>query len=180
MLKTFSAVLLIITSFFTFLLPSWASEIPTELKGVPGLKHPYTNLYIAGQPKPEDFAAFNKAGVKHVINLRPSKEMPDFNEAAIVTKSGMAYYNIPIADSSDLTKENVNLLDSLLTKLEKEKVLIHCSSGTRVAALLTLRAAWFHGASIEDAMKLGESYGLTKWSPDVKKLLSSDASILKK
>lgn len=180
MLKNFSAVLLIITSFVTFSLPSGASEIPKELEGVPGLKHPYTNLYIAGQPKPDDFSAFSEAGVKNVINLRPPKEMPDFNEAAIVTKSGMAYYNIPIADRSDLTKENVSLLDSLLTKLENEKVLVHCSSGVRVAALMTLRAAWFHGASIEDAMKLGESYGLTKWTPDVKKLLDSDANILKK
>ncbi|MEO6421933.1 MAG: protein tyrosine phosphatase family protein [Candidatus Nitrotoga sp.] len=180
MLKTFSAALLIIISFFTFSLPNWASEIPKELEGVPGLKHPNINLYIAAQPKPDDFTAFSKAGVKHVINLRAPNEMPDFNEAAIVTKSGMAYYNIPIVESSDLTKENVNLLNSVLTKLEKEKVLIHCSSGNRVAALMALRAAWIHGASIEDAMKLGESYGLTKLSPDVKKLLSSDENILKK
>jgi len=77
MLKTYSAVLLIIISFFTFSLPNWASEIPNELKGVPGLKHPYINLFIAAQPKPDDFAAFNKAGVKHVINLRAPNEMPD-------------------------------------------------------------------------------------------------------
>lgn len=180
MLKTFSAVLLVIISFFTFSLPNWASEITKELEEVPGLKHPYNNLYLAAQPKPDDFVAFNKVGVQHVINLRAPKEMPDFNEAAIVTKSGMAYYNIPIVESSDLTKENVNLLNSLLTNLDKETVLIHCSSGNRVAALMTLRAAWFHGTSNEDAMQLGESYGLTKWSPDVKKLLSSDANTLKK
>ncbi|MEO6106648.1 MAG: sulfur transferase domain-containing protein [Cyclobacteriaceae bacterium] len=161
-LKTFSAALLITISFFTVTLPTWASEIPKELEGVPGLKHPNINLYIAAQPKADDFKAFNNAGVKHVINLRAPNEMPDFNEAAIVTKSGMAYYNIPIVESSDLTKENVNLLNSVLTKLENDKVLIHCSSGNRTAALMALRAAWIDDASNEDAIKLGKNYGLTK------------------
>lgn len=180
MLKTFSAALTIIILFFTFSQMNWASDIPNELEGVPAFKHPNINLYIAAQPKPDEFTAFNKAGVKHVVNLRAPNEMPDFNEAAIVTKSGMAYYNIPIVGASDLTKENVNLLNSVLTKLEKEKVLIHCSSGNRVAALMALRAAWIQGASMEDALKLGKRYGLTKLSPDVKKILSFDANILKK
>ena len=168
----FSAGVLTLISLLTFALPSVASEIPKELEGVMNLQHPDSALYVAGQPKSEDFAAFAKVGVVHVINLRPLHETPDLNEAAIVTKAGMAYYNIPIEWSSDLTRDNVKLFDTVLGKISNEKVLIHCSSSNRVGALMALRAAWLHNASIDEAIKTGESYGLTKLLPDVKKLLA--------
>jgi uncharacterized protein (TIGR01244 family) len=171
MKKTFSAGVFTLISLLAFSLPSVASEIPKELEGVMNLKHPDSTLYVAGQPKPEDFAAFAKAGVVHVINLRPPHETPDLNEAAIVTKAGMAYYNIPIEGGSDLTRDNVKLFDTVLGKISNEKVLIHCSSSNRVGALMALRAAWMQNVPTADAIKVGESYGLNKLLPDVRKLL---------
>ena len=66
MKKLFQQELLTLISLLTFALPSVASEIPKELEGVMNLQHPGSTLYVAGQPKPEDFAAFAKMGVVHV------------------------------------------------------------------------------------------------------------------
>jgi uncharacterized protein (TIGR01244 family) len=124
--------------------------------------------------------SFAKAGVAHVINLRPPQETPELNEAAIVTKAGMAYYNIPIAGADDLTHDSAKQLDTLLRKIGNEKVLIHCSSGNRVGALMALRAAWMQNTSIEEAIKMGERYGLTKLLPEVRKLLAQEPGLQKK
>lgn len=172
MRKIFSISAITLISLLTFALSDFAAEIPKDLEGVMNLQHPASTLYAAGQPKPDEFVAFAKAGVAHVINLRPPQEAPELDEAAIVAKAGMNYYNIPIAGTSDLTRDNVKQLDTLLGKIGNEPVLIHCSSGNRVGALMALRAAWLHNASIDEAIKTGESYGLTKLLPDVKKLLA--------
>jgi len=150
----------------------FSADIAAELKGIKGLKHPSVNIYSAGQPQPESFAALAKAGVRHVINLRPPTEAPDLNEAAIATQANLAYYNIPIKGAADLTRDKVDLLDRLLKKIGDEKVLMHCSSSNRVGALMALRSAWIGGASTERAIKEGERHGLTKHRPKVEQLLA--------
>ena len=180
MRKIFSVGIVTLLSFLTFSLPGFASEIPKYLEGVKNLRHPTSTLYVAGQPKPDAFVAFAKAGVAHVINLRPPQEAPELNAATIVTNAGMAYYNIPIAGADDLTRDSVQQLDTLLGKIGNEKVLIYCSSGNRVGALMALRAAWMQNASIEEAIKIGDRYGLTKLRSDVRKLLTQEPSLQKK
>lgn len=134
------------------------------------------DFYVAGQPGAEDIAGFAASGGRHVINLRPPAETPDFNEAAVVTRAGMAYYNIPIAGAADLTREHVALLDRLLTQLDGEKTLLHCSSSNRVGALMALRARWLHGASYDEALALGKAHGLTGLQPQVERLLQNDGT----
>ena len=156
----------------TFSLSAVASDIAVSLQGVANLQHPTSTRYTAGQPEPEAFAAFAKAGVAHVINLRPPQETPGLNEAALVTQAGMAYYNIPVDGAADLTAEKVRRLDALLEKIGQEKVLIHCSSGNRVGAMMALRAAWLQQAPVEKALEEGRNYGLTRMLPEVKDLLT--------
>ena len=174
MRKILSAAIVTLVSFLALSLPGFASEIPQALQGVMNLRHPSNTLYVSGQPKPEAFAAFAKAGVKAVINLRPPQETPGFDEAEIVAKAGMAYYNIPIRGAVDLTRDNVQKLDTLLGKIGNEPVLIHCSSSNRVGALMALRAAWVQKASVEEALKTGERYGVGQLLPDVKRLLEQE------
>jgi len=149
-----------------------ASDLNSELNVIKGLQQPSENLYISGQPPAESFAALAKAGVHHVINLRPPEETPNLNEAALATQANLAYYNIPISGAADLTHDNVKLLDSLLKKIGDEKVILHCSSGNRAGALMALRAAWIHGTSAEQAIQIGERHGLTKLQPKVEGLLA--------
>lgn len=132
------------------------------------------NLHVSGQPTASEFTEFAARGGMHVIDLRPPSETPDFNEAAVVTRAGMAYYNIPIAGSRDLTRDNVELLDRVLAKVDRETTLLHCASANRVGALMALRARWLYDADYEEAITLGREHGMTTLQPDVERLLQSD------
>ncbi len=158
--------------FMALVISAYSADIPREPTEVLNLRQPAPNRYAAGQPEANAFAAFAEAGVEHVINLRPLTETPDFNEAAFVTQAGMAYYNIPIGGPSDLIRSNVLLIDRLLRQISDEKVLVHCASSNRVGALMALRAVWVEGASVEEALAIGKSWGLTRLQPLVERLLS--------
>jgi protein tyrosine phosphatase (PTP) superfamily phosphohydrolase (DUF442 family) len=84
----------------------------------------------------------------------------------------MSYVRIPVAGAADLTRINVELLDTALRVAEPAgRVLLHCVSGNRVGALLALRENWLYGASPEDALALGRAAGLTSLEPETRKLL---------
>ncbi len=172
MLKSMTKFHLVLWLMVSSISTLFAADLPTGLGDIKGLKHPSANLYSAGQPQAESFTALAQAGIRHVINLRPPAETPDFNEAAIATQQNMAYYNIPISGTEDLTRDNVNLLDRVLSNIGDEKTLLHCSSSNRVGALMALRAAWKNGVSIEQAILEGERHGLTKLQPAVIRILS--------
>lgn len=90
------------------------------------------NVLIAGQPTPLLLANARDAGYKVVINARPQSEM-SFDEASLVKGLGMRYVSIPFTpDTLDDTKVNA-FLDEI--RKGDEKVLAHCSSGNRIAAL---------------------------------------------
>ncbi len=165
------------TSVFLFLLISTGTNLYAgnntmeNLKEIPHITQPQPNRYGAGQPAPASFLALANAGVKHIINLRPPTETPDANEAALVTKAGMAYYNIPITNSDDLTRDNVILIDKILRQIGDETALVHCSTGNRVGALMALKAAWLENKSAEEAMVIGARWGLTRLQPIVEQLV---------
>ena len=148
-----------------------AEDFNGPLASVKNISSPEPNRYGAGQPQNKLFEEFAKAGVKHVINLRPPSEIPGTNEAAIVTTAGMAYYNIPISSAGDLTRDNVLLIDRVLNQIGEESVLVHCSSSNRVGAIMALRSAWVDGVSVDDAVKVGKRWGLTRLQPAVEELL---------
>ena len=133
------------------------------------MNQPEPNRYNGGQP--ESFKAVAEAGVRHVINLRPPEETPELNEPARVTAAGMAYYNIPVAGPADLSRDNVALYDRLLADIGDEPVLVHCASSNRVGAFAALRAAWLQGKSRDEALVIGENWGLTKMRPAVEQIL---------
>ncbi len=143
--------------------------------GLPTIKNfatPEPNRYRAGQPTNEEFRALAKKGIEHVINLRPPQETPNINEAAQVTLAGMAYYNIPISNADDLTFENVKAIDNILSKINDEKVLVHCASSNRVGAIMALRAAWIYKESPNSAIKIGKNWGLTRLQAAVEEQLT--------
>ena len=106
-----------------------------------------------------------------MINLRPAAETPEIEERTLVTDNGMTYHHLPISGPGDLTRENVEKLDSLLADIGNETVLVHCASSNRVGALAALRASWLQGKSDEEALAVGNNWGLTKMQPAVEQLL---------
>ena len=134
---------------------------------------PVDNLLTAGQPSAADFAALAAAGLKHVINLRPTTEDAGFDEAALAAQLGLGYVVVSVAGPGDLNLARVRELDAALTATRGEPVLVHCASSNRVGALLALRAGWLHKQSTETALELGRACGLTKMEPAVRGLLET-------
>lgn len=134
---------------------------------------PAPNLLTAGQPAPADFEALAAAGLKHVVNLRPSTEDAGFDEAALAKRLGLGYTVIPVAGPGDINVANARALDTAIAQAKGGPVLVHCASSNRVGALLALRAYHLKQQSPEDALKLGRAGGLTKMEPLVQQLLQA-------
>lgn len=124
-----------------------------------GLANPVEGIRSGGRISAADLPALDAAGVRHVIDLTPDEETPDFDEAAAVRAAGMRYDNLPIRGPADLTPQNVAIFDGLLAGIDAP-ALVHCASGNRVGALAALRAAWVDGADDEAAVAEGRRWGL--------------------
>jgi len=140
-------------------------------------------ILTSGQPTRAQLTLLKAAGYTAIINLRPYGEVQtaleatqdsnfNFDEEDAAKKVGIKYFSLPVASAEDLTVENVRVLDQLLQSLNNEKVVLHCSSGNRVGALLALRAFHVQGKPRDEALALGRAAGLTRLEPVVKKLLS--------
>lgn len=139
---------------------------------IPNLVQPADNCYCGGMVDETALAEARDAGVRHVVNLRPDAETPDFNEAEAVAAIGLTYHHLPIASPEDLNESNVRRFDEIMDHVGDEPALVHCASGNRVGALFALRAGWLKGQAPDVALALGRSHGLTKMEPAVEKLLA--------
>jgi uncharacterized protein (TIGR01244 family) len=112
---------------------------PSQLRGFdPAATSVGSRVLIAGQPTPEGLANVRDAGVKVVINLRPDYEQ-GFDEGAIVRGLGMAYVSVPISER-DLTDQKVSDFIDAVRAVDQapggaDRLLVHCQSGNRAAAL---------------------------------------------
>ncbi|MGQ0529103.1 MAG: beta-lactamase hydrolase domain-containing protein [Panacagrimonas sp.] len=133
--------------------------------------NPAPNLITGGQPSAADFEAMAKAGLKHIVNLRPETEDAGFDERALAAKLGLSYTVVPISGAGDFDLARARALDEAMAKTGGEPTLVHCASSNRVGGLLALRAAWVQGQSKDDAMAFGRAGGLTKMEGAVQALL---------
>ncbi|ASG64643.1 serine/threonine protein phosphatase [Idiomarina piscisalsi] len=140
--------------------------------GIESPKQVSDNLWVMGTPSDEQLSEFANNGSEVVINLLSHKEMKDSNEAAIVTKNGMAYYHVPVNGADGVTLANARMVDRILLKNSDKNVLVHCASSNRVGALMALRAGWLDGMSVDDAIAVGKKHGMTSLEGKVKGMLS--------
>lgn len=129
-----------------------------------------SNTYSGGQPSPEQLTAMKKAGIKTIINLRPHSEI-SWNEAKYAKELGINYINIPVANASEITPENAVLLQNTIKENNHSPLLVHCGSGNRVGALISVAEATLNGATVEGAILEGKRWGLTNLEPKVRSLL---------
>ena len=125
---------------------------------LPEAREPMPGVTTGGKPTPQQLAAAKQNGVRTVISLLPESETQD--EAAEAQRLGLRFVSIPVPDASGLTKENAQRLAAAMDAPEAKPLLLHCSSGNRVGALLALRAYYVDHASQEAALALGDSAGL--------------------
>lgn len=143
------------------------TQVPAS--ALEGFVQPAEGLHAGGRIHATDLPALSAANVRHVIDLTPDEETPDFDEAAAVRAAGLRYDNLPISGPDDLTVANVIAFDRLLEGRE-DTTLVHCASGNRVGALLAIEAAR-EGTAPEEALALGRRAGLGNLEDEVREQL---------
>ena len=121
--------------------------------------HALGDIYLAGQPSPEDFQEFKKRGVKSVLNLRTKEEL-DFDEAKTIKNLGLEYHHIPIAGPDSLTDENFDKLRKLLNEKEQRPMLLHCTAANRVGAVWLAHRVLDGGLTYDAALAEAKTVGL--------------------
>ncbi|MBW3551544.1 MAG: hypothetical protein KY442_12340 [Proteobacteria bacterium] len=150
-----------------------SSREPAELPALVDAVSPAPGVVSAGRLEPADIGRVRAAGIRHVIDLTPDAETPDFDEATAVRAAGLAYSNLPLRGPVDLTRENALAFDALVRDA-KRPVLVHCASGNRVGAMAALRAAWVEGHQLEEAVLIGKAWGLKGLEGEVRRRIGSD------
>jgi uncharacterized protein (TIGR01244 family) len=145
--------------------------VEDALSDLPRVRFPEPGRIVSGAIDARHIEALKRAGIRHVVNLRPVEENPGFDEVKVVTEHGLRYHAIAIHGPQSLTKQNVEEFDRVLAEIDNEPALIHCSSGNRVGAMIALREGWMRGASVQEAIELGKRWGLGALEAPVKALL---------
>jgi uncharacterized protein (TIGR01244 family) len=136
---------------------------------------PLESITTSGQPSPPALAALAREGFATVIDLRAPDEPRGLDEPATVAELGMSYVSLPVAGPDDVTYDNAAALDEIL-RAAQGRVLIHCATGNRAGALLSLRQRLL-GAAPEEALAVGVEAGLT--SPALREVVEERLRTLK-
>lgn len=131
------------------------------------LYQPRPQLITGGQPSAGQLREAAASGVSTVIDLRPSDEARDYDEAALAEQLGLRYVHLPIAGATDITVDNARTLQRLLAQ-DTGTTLLHCASGNRAGALLAVLAARLEGASTDTALQLGRAAGMRSLEPSAR------------
>jgi uncharacterized protein (TIGR01244 family) len=150
----------------------WAGLALAQAVDLPNGKQPFYGITTSGQPSAEQLKSAAAAGYKTVIDLRTAAEDRGMDEKATVEKLGMAYRNLPVDGAKDITYANATTLDKMLSEA-KRPVLIHCSSGNRVGALLALRAKLNGVVDDDSALAIGVAAGVTRLRDTVEQKLAA-------
>ncbi len=126
-------------------------------------------LLVGGQPTPAQLEQAHELGYKTVINLRRPEEK-DNTDPEQVRGLGMAYIEIPIDGSADMTEDKARALAEALDKAESP-AMVHCASGNRVGGLFAMKAYYIDGMSPEEALAVGKAAGMTRLEPTVREKL---------
>ncbi len=141
------------------------------LADLPQVRFPEAHRVVSGAIDAAHVERLREAGIRHVINLRPIAENPQFDEAGVVEKHALRYHYLPIEGAQALTRDNVLAFDRILREVGDEPALIHCSTGNRVGALIALREAWVRGRGTQEAIEEGRRWGLTRLEGTVRSAL---------
>lgn len=157
-----------------------AAGVVGAVEPMPPLKNlsqPEPGRYAAGAVTSADVPALQRAGIRHVIDLRVDTETPDFDEAAAIRGAGIGYYALPIAGPEALDRATVDKLDALLAASVGQPTLLHCGSSNRVGAVIALRAGWLQGLSTDAAIAEGRRWGLAGLESEVRRKLDDTGAV---
>ncbi|MBL4893848.1 MAG: hypothetical protein JKY59_03105 [Emcibacter sp.] len=166
MIKRILCALIVISALF---LPAQAEDhakkhvidLKTEaaIGNMSGVISLHGSIYMAGQPDPATLATLKDSGFEVVINIRHEDEVK-FDEKSLVT--GLSYYNIPLLKDGKIQDAAVVDIHTALSENKGKKILLHCSSGNRVAGWLGAHLGRDRGYTTDKAVALAKQAGMTK------------------
>ena len=121
------------------------------------------NKYFSSQPKQEDLKKLKTQGFKTIINLRNPNEYDEAMEKETAKKLGLTYINLVFPSKLELNDGYVDkVYQTIKEHQDKGKLLVHCSSGNRVAIWLGAHFFKHHKFSKEESISTAKELGLTK------------------
>ena len=128
------------------------SELLDAITGLANACEPLPGIVTGGQPTAEHLAALKRAGCDVVLDLREPMEPRPYRAPDAVRAAGLEYVNIPFGQGEigDATFEAA--LRTVRELSGRKRVLVHCSSGSRVGAALIPYLMLDKGMSEEDAV----------------------------
>ncbi|MBX3441152.1 MAG: protein tyrosine phosphatase family protein [Planctomyces sp.] len=121
--------------------------------------HRFGDIFLASQPREEDFKLLKREGVRTVINLREDEEI-DWDERAAVERLKLDYEHVPIGSLNKLTDETFDRLRELLLQASERPVVLHCAVANRVGAVWLAHRILDGGLDDEAALKEAKAVGL--------------------
>lgn len=147
---------------------------PCRLEGIVNCRKIGSDVFFASQPSQDALRQLAEKGYRTVVSTRGEGELK-WDEKAEVDSLGMTFVSIPMGyPIEDIRNEWVDRFDELMGGAERP-MLIHCSSGNRVAGLWAVWLAERQGMAPDRALELGTEAGMTRVRPAVEKRLGEAA-----
>ena len=121
--------------------------------------HRCGNIYLAGQPQPEDLEILQRLGVNTVVTVREDDEI-DWDESEKVDALGMRFVSVPFQASDELTDEVFDQLLGVLQDRQTGPTFFHCGVANRVGAVWYAHRILNDKLSPEAALKESVKVGL--------------------
>ena len=156
---------------FAAAVPGCGAGEPADTMTIRNAAQPIEGVLTAGQPTRAELEAVASAGYKTVVNLRQLDEEGAWDETEFVEGLGMKFVHLPIAGGADINVDNALRLAELLDDPDAKPLMIHCASSNRVGALIAIKAAIVDGTSVDEALELGLSAGLSSLKKRTREVL---------
>ena len=138
--------------------PSGKPQLQEREFGTMKPVHCCGNIFLAGQPSPEDLAILQRAGIKTIVTLRTPGEIR-WDEAAAVKQQQMNYIQVPFIAPDELTPKVFDDLRKVLNSKKHGPLVLHCGSANRVGAIWyahrILDGELSHNAALKEARTVG-------------------------
>ncbi len=121
--------------------------------------HVWNDIYLAGQPTPDDLTRLKVRGIKTIINLRRTQEL-SWDQASLVKQLGMRYVHIPFQGPRQLNPEVFDKVLQVLRDKKRRPLMLHCASANRVGAIWYAYRVLDGQLSPEAARKEAQAVGL--------------------
>jgi protein tyrosine phosphatase (PTP) superfamily phosphohydrolase (DUF442 family) len=117
------------------------------------------DVVTGGQPTAANLEAFKAAGGAVVLDLRDPMEPRPLDEPAVVNRLGMEYVNVPVS-AGTMSDDTIDRVLDVMRRAENRTVLVHCTSGNRVAGALLPYLILDQSLDEEDAVNQAMRVGL--------------------